>query len=71
MWNKCLSFLLLSQGTHAYLQAALAFLRTIEDASLAHGVAALLWHTFLAKKIEALATTMDKVKKVGRGGGRW
>ena len=47
------------------MQAALAFLRTIEDASLAHGVAALLWHTFLAKKIEALATTMDKVKKVG------
>ena len=49
------------------MQAALAFLRTIEDASLAHGVAALLWHTFLAKKIEALATTMDKVKKVGLG----
>ena len=52
------------QGPHAYLRRALSFLVAIEDASLAQGVASLLWQTFLEKKIEALVNTMDKVKKV-------
>ena len=57
-WRCCF------QGPHSYLEHSLAFLRTIEDAALAQGVASLLWQTFLAKKMEALANTMEKVKKV-------
>jgi len=65
LWNKFVEGHLPASpdGPHAYLRQSLCFLRTIKDVYLAQGLASLLWQTFLAKKIEALVNTMEKVKK--------
>lgn len=65
LWNKFVDGQLSQppEILHAHLRHSLEFLRTIENAVLAHGVAVLLWQTFLSKKMEALTTMMEKVKK--------
>ncbi|XP_077866287.1 rab3 GTPase-activating protein non-catalytic subunit-like, partial [Saccoglossus kowalevskii] len=46
-----------------YLQEALLHLNSIKNTVLQHGIAYMMWHTFLVKKVSSAAYLMEKVGK--------
>lgn len=55
-WNK-------NPEVTGFLACGLHHLRCIRNPVLQHGVASMMWHTFMVKKVSAAAFLMDKVGK--------